>query len=264
MTTTPPSLDFAMDQPFSTTPEPARDGLGAGLAITDLPIAPSLPPPVALARSPPTPRHRNSSPSRQHFHSPSITSIPSYPASPGSMGEPAAPYYHHQHHHQSHHPHLGQGAPGLVQQHQPGPPGSASASASGFHNGSAGSSSTYAQQMEAKRNSVVIKVGMVGDAQIGKTSLMVKYVEGSFDEDYIQTLGMCPGLVASSDACARRMLNVAEASTSWRRPYRSATPRSPFQSGTWAASASLSTCCRSCATMPSPSSSCLTSPARAR
>ena len=36
---------------------------------------------------------------------------------------------------------------------------------------------------------MVIKVGMVGDAQIGKTSLMVKYVEGSFDEDYIQTLG---------------------------------------------------------------------------
>lgn len=37
--------------------------------------------------------------------------------------------------------------------------------------------------------SVVVKVGMVGDSQIGKTSLMVKYVEGSFDEDYIQTLG---------------------------------------------------------------------------
>ena len=35
----------------------------------------------------------------------------------------------------------------------------------------------------------MIKVGMVGDAQIGKTSLMVKYVEGSWDEDYIQTLG---------------------------------------------------------------------------
>ena len=30
---------------------------------------------------------------------------------------------------------------------------------------------------------------MVGDAQIGKTSLMVKYIEGKFDEDYIQTLG---------------------------------------------------------------------------
>lgn len=47
------------------------------------------------------------------------------------------------------------------------------------------------QQPEAatKNTSVVIKVGMVGDAQIGKTSLMVKYVEGSWDEDYIQTLG---------------------------------------------------------------------------
>jgi Gtp-binding protein of the ras superfamily involved in termination of M-phase len=39
-------------------------------------------------------------------------------------------------------------------------------------------------------SSVVVKVGMVGDSQIGKTSLMVKYVEGSFDEDYIQTLGL--------------------------------------------------------------------------
>ena len=43
---------------------------------------------------------------------------------------------------------------------------------------------------QAQKSSVVIKVGMVGDAQIGKTSLMVKYVEGSWDEDYIQTLGM--------------------------------------------------------------------------
>ena len=39
-------------------------------------------------------------------------------------------------------------------------------------------------------NNVVVKVGMVGDAQIGKTSLMVKYIEGKFDEDYIQTLGV--------------------------------------------------------------------------
>ncbi|MCJ1338851.1 septum-promoting GTP-binding protein 1 [Bachmanniomyces sp. S44760] len=48
------------------------------------------------------------------------------------------------------------------------------------------------QQQDAARaqSSVVIKVGMVGDAQIGKTSLMVKYVEGSWDEDYIQTLGV--------------------------------------------------------------------------
>ena len=46
------------------------------------------------------------------------------------------------------------------------------------------------QEAAAKNTSVVIKVGMVGDAQIGKTSLMVKYVEGSWDEDYIQTLGV--------------------------------------------------------------------------
>jgi len=31
---------------------------------------------------------------------------------------------------------------------------------------------------------------MVGDSGIGKTSLMVKYVEGNFNEDYIQTLGV--------------------------------------------------------------------------
>lgn len=48
------------------------------------------------------------------------------------------------------------------------------------------------QAAVASKNSVVIKVGMVGDAQIGKTSLMVKYVEGSWDEDYIQTLGQPP------------------------------------------------------------------------
>lgn len=60
------------------------------------------------------------------------------------------------------------------------------------------SAQTYQDQNQRNSNqagnsqtqsSVVIKVGMVGDAQIGKTSLMVKYVEGSWDEDYIQTLG---------------------------------------------------------------------------
>ncbi|CUM66097.1 uncharacterized protein PRCAT00003752001 [Priceomyces carsonii] len=39
-------------------------------------------------------------------------------------------------------------------------------------------------------NQVALKIGLIGDSQIGKTSLMVKYVEGSFDEDYIQTLGV--------------------------------------------------------------------------
>lgn len=59
-----------------------------------------------------------------------------------------------------------------------------------MNNYASASQHAAASQAEAKRNSVVIKVGMVGDAQIGKTSLMVKYVEGSFDEDYIQTLGL--------------------------------------------------------------------------
>lgn len=55
-------------------------------------------------------------------------------------------------------------------------------------NGASGSSSKAMES--SSRNSVSLKVGMIGDAQIGKTSLMVKYVEGTFDEDYIQTLGV--------------------------------------------------------------------------
>lgn len=31
---------------------------------------------------------------------------------------------------------------------------------------------------------------MLGDVQVGKTSLMVKYINGKFDEDYIMTLGV--------------------------------------------------------------------------
>jgi Gtp-binding protein of the ras superfamily involved in termination of M-phase len=42
----------------------------------------------------------------------------------------------------------------------------------------------------AKKKKVIVKVGLVGETQIGKTSLMVKYVEGNFNEDYIQTLGV--------------------------------------------------------------------------
>lgn len=34
---------------------------------------------------------------------------------------------------------------------------------------------------------------MLGDAQVGKTSLMVKYVENTFDEDYIETVCLCYG-----------------------------------------------------------------------
>jgi len=40
------------------------------------------------------------------------------------------------------------------------------------------------------KNNVVVKIGMIGDSKIGKTALMVKYVEGKFTEDYIETLGV--------------------------------------------------------------------------
>ncbi|KAF7561014.1 hypothetical protein G7046_g3127 [Stylonectria norvegica] len=72
-------------------------------------------------------------------------------------------------------------------------PPSTSRPASGLSNPAQQAYNEYRQgSAEAAngRNHVVIKVGMVGDAQIGKTSLMVKYVEGSWDEDYIQTLGV--------------------------------------------------------------------------
>lgn len=41
-----------------------------------------------------------------------------------------------------------------------------------------------------QQQQVMVKVGLIGDAQIGKTSLMVKYVNNTFDDDYIQTLGV--------------------------------------------------------------------------
>ena len=40
------------------------------------------------------------------------------------------------------------------------------------------------------RNQVDLQIGLVGDAQVGKTSLMVKYVQNIFDEEYTQTLGV--------------------------------------------------------------------------
>ncbi|KAI8072471.1 small GTPase [Gongronella butleri] len=46
------------------------------------------------------------------------------------------------------------------------------------------------EQSSGSPQSVMVKTGIIGDAQIGKTSLMVKYVEGEFDTEYIQTLGV--------------------------------------------------------------------------
>jgi len=41
-----------------------------------------------------------------------------------------------------------------------------------------------------RQKTFTVKVGMLGDSEVGKTSLMVRYVEGKFDEDYICTLGV--------------------------------------------------------------------------
>lgn len=47
------------------------------------------------------------------------------------------------------------------------------------------------QQLPMKvKNQVEVQVGLIGDAQVGKTSLMVKYVQNVFDEEYTQTLGV--------------------------------------------------------------------------
>jgi len=43
---------------------------------------------------------------------------------------------------------------------------------------------------EGKNNHYLVKVGMIGESQVGKTSLMVKYVEDKFDREYISTLGV--------------------------------------------------------------------------
>jgi len=51
-------------------------------------------------------------------------------------------------------------------------------------------SPTEAVDGPKKKNSVVVKIGMVGDSQIGKTSLMVKYVDGIFEDEYTNTLGV--------------------------------------------------------------------------
>jgi len=53
-----------------------------------------------------------------------------------------------------------------------------------------GSSDDFIGDSTKIKNNVTVKIGMVGDAQIGKTSLMVKYVHGTFDENYIQSLGV--------------------------------------------------------------------------
>jgi len=49
---------------------------------------------------------------------------------------------------------------------------------------------TISDDFKQQKNKVVVKVGLLGDSQIGKTTLMVKYMEDKYDEDYIETLGV--------------------------------------------------------------------------
>lgn len=92
-------------------------------------------------------------------------------------------------------------------------------------------------QPPPSRNSVVIKVGMVGDAQIGKTSLMVKYVEGSWDEDYIQTLGMSYHREWEKERKRKERLRsppltrLNQVSISWRKPSQFEIQKSHSQFG---------------------------------
>ena len=41
----------------------------------------------------------------------------------------------------------------------------------------------------AEFNNIIVKIGFVGDALVGKTTLMVKYIKNKFDDDYMQMLG---------------------------------------------------------------------------
>lgn len=41
-----------------------------------------------------------------------------------------------------------------------------------------------------KKSAITIKVTMVGDAAVGKTSFMARFVEGNYNEDYVETLGV--------------------------------------------------------------------------
>ncbi|RCI01858.1 septum-promoting GTP-binding protein 1, partial [Rhizopus stolonifer] len=51
-------------------------------------------------------------------------------------------------------------------------------------------SSAATNENVSPTNSVILKMGIIGDAQIGKTSLMIKYAEGAYDTEYTQTLGV--------------------------------------------------------------------------
>lgn len=89
---------------------------------------------------------------------------------------------------------------------------------------------------------------------------MVKYVEGSFDEDYIQTLGelYCCWLIFLCLICLNQAL------TSWRKLSRYAGQPLRFPYGIWVDNGNSWTCCRWFVMMLWRFCSCSTWPGRAR
>jgi len=45
-------------------------------------------------------------------------------------------------------------------------------------------------KLNGRKQHILVKVGMIGESQTGKTSLMVRYVQNRFAEDYMETLGV--------------------------------------------------------------------------
>jgi hypothetical protein len=60
-----------------------------------------------------------------------------------------------------------------------------------------------------------VKIGLIGDPGVGKTSLMVRYVEKRFDQDYVETLGEPCGFMGARLLCCARL---PQASTRLRVP----------------------------------------------
>lgn len=52
------------------------------------------------------------------------------------------------------------------------------------------SESTEKVERQKKKSSCEVKIGLIGDVKSGKTSIMVRYVENTFCEDYAHTVGL--------------------------------------------------------------------------
>lgn len=101
--------------------------------------------------------------------------------------------------------------------------------------------------------STLVKVALVGDSQVGKTSLMVRYVEGGFDETQLQTQGAAEPSIEIVTHVAS-ILRLQQVLTSWRRQSPSGVAPRPMTllsaSGTLGVIRIPAQCCRSSATMP--------------